>query len=75
MPSGEVITRLVPVLATATNKPLPYVTDRQLLSSAASAAVRTDHVMPSGEVITLSAAAWVEPTATKRPSPYVTDVR
>jgi hypothetical protein len=35
MPSGLVITRLpVPVAATATNRPLPYVTPAQALSTA-----------------------------------------
>ncbi|CAB4960646.1 unannotated protein [freshwater metagenome] len=34
-PSGEVITRFVPLKDTATNNPLPYVTDHQLFVTAA----------------------------------------
>ena len=51
MPSGEVMTRFVPVYATAINKfrDAAQQTEIQLL---ASDAVRLVHVMPSGEVIT-----------------------
>ena len=68
IPSGLVITRLpVPVKLTATNKPLPYVIDLQLLSTAA---VRPVQVIPSGLVITrLPVPVWL--TATNKPLPYV----
>ena len=59
----------MPVLLTATKSPLPYVTDRQLLSAAE---VRLVQVMPSGLVMT----RLPEPspaTATKIPLPYVTE--
>jgi hypothetical protein len=42
--SVDVITRFVPEEATATNTPLPYVTDLQLL---ADASVRAVHVSPT----------------------------
>ena len=68
--SALVITRLsMPLTATATNNPLPYVTPYQLLSAAE---VRLVHVIPSGLVIT----RLPEPenaTATNKPLPYVTD--
>ena len=67
MPSGLVITS--PWRETATNIPLPCVTDCQ---PASAAWVRLVQVMPSGLVITLlrpPAAA----TATNVPSPYVTE--
>ena len=56
-------------MLTATNKPLPYVTDRQLLSAAD---VRLVQVVPSGLVIT----RFPDPvalTATNKPLPYVTE--
>ena len=63
VPFGEVITRLVPSLLTATYNPLPKATDCQAF---ASAAVRPVQVIPSGEVATL----FVPPLlATKSPSP------
>ncbi len=43
---SEVITRLVPLPATATSRPLPQVTEYRPL---ACAAVHAVHVMPSGE--------------------------
>jgi len=51
MPSGEVMTRLVPLLETATNKDnaADQHTDVHVL---AAAAVLSVHVMPSGEVMT-----------------------
>jgi len=68
MPSGLVITRLpVPVTLTATNKPLPYVTEYQELSAAE---VRLDQVIPSGLVITLLPVPLAL-TATNKPLPYV----
>ena len=69
MPSVLVITRFVPESATATNRPLPYATDRHpFLTTPAARAIQ---VMPSVLVIT-----WFVPelaTATNRPLPYVTD--
>ena len=53
VPSGEVMTRLVPVavLATAANKPNSG-DHAMFLHEFASAAARAVHVMPSGEVMT-----------------------
>jgi hypothetical protein len=59
----------VDVAETATNVPLPYVTEYQVLFAALVLAVQ---VTPSGEVMT----RLFEPsedTATKRPFPYVID--
>ena len=61
---------LAPPLATATNKPFPYVTERQLVLF--DAGVRPVQVMPSGLVITLYPS---EETATNNPFPYVTDTQ
>jgi hypothetical protein len=55
----------VPVEATATNRPLPYVIEFQLF---AAAPVLKVHVIPSGEVMTLFVVE-VADTATKRPLP------
>jgi hypothetical protein len=49
MPSGDVITRFVPLLATATKRLLPNATEFQEFASAADLAV---HETPSGDVIT-----------------------
>ena len=66
IPSGLVITRLPePENATATKRPLPYVTENHLL---AAAEVRIVHVIPSGLVITLLLTPE-NATATKRPLP------
>ena len=69
MPSEEVITRLftVPlaVVETATNTPLPYVTEVQVLSAAL---VRIVQVIPSGLVITRFPVP-VAATATNSPFP------
>jgi len=54
--------------ATATNTPLPYVTESQVLASAAAWAVQ---VIPSGDVITRFVPS--KATATNTPSPYVTE--
>jgi hypothetical protein len=57
-----------PLDATATKRPLPYVTARQLLSAALVWLVQ---VMPSGLVMTRLPDPE-DATATKRPLPYVT---
>jgi hypothetical protein len=44
------MTRLVPALATATNRPFPYATEYQELASLAE--VLAVQVIPSGEVMT-----------------------
>jgi hypothetical protein len=59
---------LVPLAATATKRPFPYVTEVQKFASAAERAV---HVVPSGLVITRLVP--LAATATKRPFPYVTE--
>ncbi|OWY22386.1 hypothetical protein C7N43_09425 [Sphingobacteriales bacterium UPWRP_1] len=69
MPSGLVMTRFVPVAATATKRPLPYVTESHWV---ACAAVRAVQVMPSGLVMT-GFVPIPSPTATKRPLPYATE--
>ena len=72
IPSGLVITRFpVPLSLTATNKPLPYVTDCHQLSAAG---VRAVQVIPSGLVITPFPVP-VSLTATNKPLPYVTEVQ
>ena len=68
IPSVLVITRFVPSAATATNIPLPNVTDCHKL---ASAAVRAVQVIPSGLVITRFVP--LEATATYTPLPNVTE--
>ena len=66
IPSGLVITRLpVPDVLTATNKPLPYVTPRQMLSAAEERLVQ---VVPSGLVITRLPVPLLL-TATNKPLP------
>ena len=66
----EVITRLpVPSLLTATNKPLPYVTEYHWLPAAE---LRLVQVIPSGLVITRLFVPVIL-TATNRPLPYVTE--
>ena len=70
IPSGLVITRLpVPLPLTATNKPLPYVTEYQSLFAAD---VRDVQLTPSGLVITRFPVPSTL-TATNKPLPYVTD--
>jgi hypothetical protein len=62
----ESMTRLpVPVYDIATKRPLPYVTEVQLLSAAL---VRVVHVMPSGEVMIRLPVPELA-TATKSPLP------
>ena len=73
IPSGLLITS--PCSLTATNKPLPYVTEIQVKSPADAPPV---HVIPSGLVITrLLKVGLVPPTATNNPLPltvpYVTE--
>ena len=76
IPSVLVITRLpVPLVATATKRPLAYVTDRHAGSVPApgTGVVRLVHVTPSGLVMTrFPVPIWA--TATNRPFPYVTEV-
>jgi len=62
IPSGEVAATVVGPPATATNTPLPKVTEDQLREDGSVLAV---HVMPSGEV----AAAVPLATTTKTPLP------
>ena len=70
IPSGLVITRLpVPLPLTATNKPLPYVTEYQSLFAAD---VRAVQLTPSALVITRFPVPSTL-TATNKPLPYVTD--
>lgn len=62
----DVITRLVPVLLTATNKPLPYVTENQFWAGTE----REVQLIPSVLVI-----GTETPTATNKPLPYVTEIQ
>jgi hypothetical protein len=64
------MTRCGPLWATATNLPLPYVTEFQLTLVAAFLAV---HVTPSTDDITRL--LLPSATATYIPFPYVTDVQ
>src|ERR1041384_1220360 len=65
IPSGDVMTRLVPSLETATKMPFPKHTPVHELSSGL---VREVHVTPSGEVMMRSPAPE-DATATKSPLP------
>ena len=69
--SAPVITRFpLPVLATATKSPLPYVTPLHWLSAADVPIVQ---VIPSGLVMTWFPVPAVPDKATKSPLPYVTE--
>jgi hypothetical protein len=69
LPLVLVITRFVPLELTATNNPLPYVTDSQVLVLF-SAAVRAVKRSP---LFSMVITAPLAPTATYKPSPYVTE--
>ena len=70
--SPDVITRLpLPFVATATKRPLTYVTE---VHGLLAADVWIVHVIPSGLVITRLSEPLVA-TATKRPLPKVTEVQ
>jgi hypothetical protein len=73
MPSGEVIILLLaPLLATATNNPLPYATACHQLSAAGVLAVQ---FIPSGELAANPVGTpetFAKPTPTNKPLPKVT---
>ena len=64
-PSGDVITLFVPLSATVTNSPFPYVT----LVQDDDSEERSVQLIPSGDVITLLAPLLA--TATNNPLPKV----